>query len=75
MPSKKKTNNACCNTTTTNLLNSHREGTGGGVLVTVGVYVPSPMAVVTLDLQGYFGNTELSLELWTIISGISGFDD
>ena len=22
-----------------------------------------------------FGDTELSLELWTIISGISGFDD
>ena len=22
-----------------------------------------------------FGNTELSLELWTVISGISGFDD
>jgi len=25
---------------------------------------------------GFFlGNTELSLELWTVISGISGFDD
>ena len=23
----------------------------------------------------FFGNTELSLELWTVISGISGFDD
>jgi len=23
----------------------------------------------------FFGNTELSLELWIIISGISGFDD
>ena len=23
----------------------------------------------------FFGNTELSLELWDIISGISGFDD
>ena len=23
----------------------------------------------------FFGNTELSLELWTTISGISGFDD
>ena len=22
-----------------------------------------------------FGNTELSLELWTVISGIAGFDD
>jgi len=23
----------------------------------------------------FFGNTELSLELWNIISGLSGFDD
>ncbi len=23
----------------------------------------------------FFGNTELSLELWPVISGISGFDD
>ena len=23
----------------------------------------------------FFGNTELSLKLWTVISGISGFDD
>ena len=23
----------------------------------------------------FFGNTELSLELWTVISGISGLDD
>ena len=23
----------------------------------------------------FFGNTELSLELWMVISGISGFDD
>ena len=23
----------------------------------------------------FFGNTELSLDLWTTISGISGFDD
>ena len=23
----------------------------------------------------FFGNTELSMELWNIISGISGFDD
>ena len=22
-----------------------------------------------------YGNTELSLELWTVIAGISGFDD
>ena len=24
---------------------------------------------------GFFGNTELSLELWNVIAGISGFDD
>jgi hypothetical protein len=23
----------------------------------------------------FFGNTELSLELWNVIAGISGFDD
>jgi len=23
----------------------------------------------------FFGNMELSLELWTVIAGISGFDD
>ena len=23
----------------------------------------------------FFGNTELNLELWTVIAGISGFDD
>ena len=23
----------------------------------------------------FFGNTELALDLWTVISGISGFDD
>jgi hypothetical protein len=23
----------------------------------------------------FFGSTELSLELWTVIAGISGFDD
>jgi len=23
----------------------------------------------------FFGNTELSLELWTVIAGISGLDD
>jgi len=31
---------------------------------------PFPWAIGFL-----FGNTELSLELWTVISGISGFDD
>ena len=31
---------------------------------------PFPWAVGFL-----FGNTELSMELWTVIAGISGFDD
>ena len=31
---------------------------------------PAPWAV-----GFFFGNTELSLELWTVIAGISGFDD
>jgi len=26
-------------------------------------------------IEFLFGNTELSLELWTVIAGISGFDD
>ena len=26
-------------------------------------------------VEFFFGNTERSLELWNIISGISGFDD
>jgi len=31
----------------------------------------------TLEWAGgfFFGNVELSLELWTVIAGISGFDD
>ena len=31
---------------------------------------PFPWAVVF-----FFGNTELSLELWNVIAGVSGFDD
>ena len=31
---------------------------------------PFPWAV-----EFFFGNTELSLELWNVIAGISGFDD
>ena len=46
----------------------------GGVLVTVGAYrglwQSYPWAV-----GFFFGNVELSLELWTTIGGISGFDD
>ena len=42
--------------------------------------VPEAMAV-SLDkplewgVGFFFGNVELSLELWTVIAGISGFDD
>ena len=28
-----------------------------------------------LAVRFFFGNTELNLELWNIIAGISGFDD
>jgi len=31
--------------------------------------------VVAIFVPPNFGNTELSLELWTVIAGISGFDD
>jgi len=37
--------------------------------------------VVSLDkplewgVGSFFGNTELRLELWTVIAGISGYDD
>ena len=31
--------------------------------------------VLALAVGFFFGNTELSLELWNIIAGISGFDD
>jgi len=33
------------------------------------------MTVLTLGGGFFSGNTELSLELWTVISGISGFDN
>ena len=42
--------------------------------------VPEALAV-SLDkplewaIGSFFGNTELSLELWNVIAGISGFDD
>ena len=27
------------------------------------------------DVGFFFGNTELSMELWNVIAGVSGFDD
>ena len=41
----------------------HREGIGGGVLVTVGACSQDPRAVLTMGRRVLFGNTELSLEL------------
>jgi len=29
----------------------------------------------TWAVEFFFGNTELSLELWNVIAGVSGFDD
>jgi hypothetical protein len=44
-------------------------GDGGGMLT-------GPDGSPTHGTVGFFfGNTELSLELWTTIAGISGFDD
>ena len=68
----------------------HREGTGGGVLRGYGYRQREPEGyragsggVVAESLERsypwavgfFFGNVELSLELWTVIVGISGFDD
>jgi hypothetical protein len=37
---------------------------------------PSINQTTALPAVGFFfGNTELSLELWDVIAGISGFDD
>ena len=44
-------------------------------------YVVAEALVVSLDkpleraVGFFFGNTELSLELWAVIAGIPGFDD
>ena len=54
---------------------TYREGIGGGVLVTVGVLADGAGRSYPWAIGFFFGNTELSLELWTVIAGISGFDD
>ena len=46
------------------------DGGRGGRCVAVSLGKPSEWATGL-----FFGNTELSLEFWTVISGISGFDD
>jgi hypothetical protein len=43
--------------------------------VTVGVCSSGQLAVPTLGDRFFFGNTELSLELWATIAGMLGFDD
>ena len=43
-------------------------GGGGGISRVAGQAIPVAVGF-------FFGNTELSMELWTIMSGISGFDD
>ena len=52
----------------------------GSSVLDSGNVVAQGLAVLLDDLLGwavgfFFGNTELSLELWTVIAGISGFDD
>ena len=53
---------------------------GGSWVLESGNVVAEALAV-SLDMPlewavgFFFGNTELSLELWTVIAGISGFDD
>ena len=54
--------------------------TVGSWVLDTGNVVAEAMAI-SLDkplewaVRFFFGNVELSLELWTVIAGISGFDD
>jgi len=50
------------------------EATGGGVLVAAALAesLDKPFAWA---VGFFFGNTQLSLELWNVIAGILGFDD
>ena len=47
---------------------------GGGVLVATAL-AESLNKPLEWAVRFFFGNTELSLELWNVIAGISGFDD
>ena len=48
----------------------------GGVLATVGGVLAESLGKSYLWAVGsFFGNTQLSMELWAVIAGISGFDD
>ncbi len=48
------------------------EPTGNVVAVALALSLDKPLEWA---VGFFFGNTELSLELWTVIAGISGFDD
>jgi len=47
----------------------------GGVLLTVGCAHRGRSQSYPWAVGFFLGNSELSLKLWTVISGISGFDD
>ena len=48
------------------------EPTGNVVAVALALSLAKPLEWA---VGFYFGNTELSLELWAVIAGISGLDD
>ena len=47
-------------------------GSGNVVAEALAVSLDKPLE---WSVGFFFGNVELSLELWTVIAGISGFDD
>ena len=40
-----------------------------------GAFLVYPHPRDRMELGFFFGNTEISLELWNVIAGISGFDE
>ena len=48
------------------------EPTGNAAAVALAISLDKPLEWA---VGFFFGNVELSLELWTVICGISGFDD
>jgi len=53
----------------------HQEAIGGGVLGGYGYAHRASWQSYPWTTGFFFGNVELSMKLWTVISGISGFDD
>ena len=43
--------------------------------LTQGAFLVYPHLRTRMGVGFFFGNTELSLELWNVIAGVSGFDD